>query len=40
MTGEAPKAGNALTDKQRELQELRKQVKRLTMERDILNEEG
>ena len=30
-----PKVGNALTDEQRELQELRKQVKRLTMERDI-----
>lgn len=40
ISGEAPKAGNALTDEQRELQELRKQVKRLTMERDILNEEG
>ena len=40
MSGEAPKVGNALTDEQRELQELRKQVKRLTMERDILNEEG
>ena len=38
MSGQAPKVGNALTDKQRELQELRKQVKRLTMERDILNE--
>ena len=38
--GQAPKVGNALTDEQRELQELRKQVKRLTMERDILNEEG
>ncbi|WP_274903206.1 hypothetical protein [Psychrobacter sp. DAB_AL62B] len=31
---------SALTDEQREFQELRKQVKRLTMERDILNEEG
>ena len=40
MSGQAPKVGNALTDEQRELQELRKQVKRLTMERDILNEEG
>ena len=40
INGEAPKVGNALTDEQRELQELRKQVKRLTMERDILNEEG
>ena len=38
MSGQAPKVGNALTDEQRELQELRKQVKRLTMERDILNE--
>lgn len=28
--------GNALTDEQRELQQRRKQVKRLTMERDIL----
>ena len=36
INGEAPKVGNALTDEQRELQELRKQVKRLTMERDIL----
>ena len=36
MGGKAPKVGNALTDEQRELQELRKQVKRLTMERDIL----
>lgn len=36
MSGQAPKVGNALTDEQRELQELRKQVKRLTMERDIL----
>jgi len=40
MSGQAPKVGNALTDEQRELQDLRKQVKRLTMERDILNEEG
>ena len=40
INGEAPKVGNPLTDEQRELQELRKQVKRLTMERDILNEEG
>ena len=40
INGEAPKVGNALTDEQRELQELRKQIKRLTMERDILNEEG
>ncbi|SLJ84315.1 transposase [Psychrobacter sp. DAB_AL43B] len=40
MSSQAPKVGNALTDEQRELQELRKQVKRLTMERDILNEEG
>jgi len=39
LNGETPKAGNALTDEQRELQQLRKQVKRLTMERDILNEE-
>ena len=38
--GIAPATGLALTDEQRELQELRKQVKRLTMERDILNEEG
>ena len=36
MTGQATKVGNALKDEQRELQELRKQVKRLTMERDIL----
>ncbi|MEC5211311.1 transposase-like protein [Psychrobacter sp. PL15] len=36
MNGQAPTIGNALTDEQRELQELRKQVKRLTMERDIL----
>ncbi|OXL18938.1 hypothetical protein CAN34_11785 [Psychrobacter sp. DAB_AL32B] len=36
LNGQAPKAGNSLTDEQRELQELRKQVKRLTMERDIL----
>ncbi|WP_457859015.1 transposase [Psychrobacter pulmonis] len=34
--GVAPAADLALTDEQRELQELRKQVKRLTMERDIL----
>ena len=34
--GVAPATGVALTDEQRELQELRKQVKRLTMERDIL----
>ena len=34
--GIAPATGLALTDEQRELQELRKQVKRLTMERDIL----
>ena len=40
INGEAPKVGNALTNEQRELQELRKQVKRLTMERDILNEEA
>ena len=36
MTGQAPKVGNALTDEQRELQELRKENKRLRMERDIL----
>ena len=36
INGEAPKVGNALTDEKRELQELRKQVKRLTMEREIL----
>ena len=36
MRGQAPKVGNALIDEQRELQELRKQVKRPTMERDIL----
>ena len=36
MSDQAPKVGNALTDEQRELQELRKQVERLTMERDIL----
>ena len=40
INGEAPKVGNVLTDEQRELQELRKQVERLTMARDILNEEG
>ncbi|MBE0405859.1 transposase [Psychrobacter sp. AOP22-C1-22] len=34
--GISPTQGLALTDDQRELQELRKQVKRLTMERDIL----
>ena len=34
--GITPVTGLALTDEQRELQELRKQVKRLTMERDIL----
>ena len=34
--GIAPATGLALTDEQRELQELRKQVKRLTIERDIL----
>ena len=32
--------GNALTDEQRELQQLRKENKCLRMERDILNEEG
>ena len=36
VSGQAPKVGNALTDEQRELQELRNQVERLTMERDIL----
>ena len=36
MSGQAPKVGNALTGEQRELQDLRKQVKCLTMERDIL----
>lgn len=36
INGQSPKTSNALTDEQRELQELRKQVKRLTMERDIL----
>lgn len=40
MSGQAHKFGNALTDDQHELQELRKQVKRLTMERDILKEDG
>ena len=34
--GVAPTTGLALTDEQRELQALRKQVRRLTMERDIL----
>ena len=34
--GIAPATGLALTDEQRELQELRKQVKRLTIERDSL----
>ena len=34
--GITPATGLALTDGQRELQALRKQVKRLTMERDIL----
>lgn len=38
--GVTPTQGLALTDEQRELQALRKQVKHLTMERDILNEEG
>ena len=36
IEGQAPKSSNALTDEQRDLQELRKQVKGLTMERDIL----
>lgn len=36
VSGQAPKVGNALIDERRELYELRKQVKRLTMERDIL----
>ena len=36
ISGKAPTTGNGLTDEQRELQELRKQVKRLTIERDIL----
>jgi transposase len=40
MNGQAPKTGNTLTDEQRELQELRKENKRLRMERDIINEEG
>jgi transposase len=34
--GVTPTTGLALTDEQRELQALRKQVRRLTMERDIL----
>ena len=34
--GVAPATGLALTDEQRELQELRKENKRLRMERDIL----
>ena len=34
--GVTPTQGLALTDEQRELQALRKQVKQLTMERDIL----
>ena len=34
--GIAPATGLALTDEQRELKELRKHVKRLTMERDII----
>ena len=38
--GATPTQGLALTDEQRELQALRKQVKQLIMERDILNEEG
>ena len=40
LTGQVPKVGNALTDEQRELQELRKENKHLRMERDISNEEG
>ena len=36
VTGQEPKAGDALTDEQRELQELLKENKRLKMERDIL----
>ena len=36
VSGQAPKIGNALTDEQRELQELRRENKRLRMERDIL----
>ena len=36
MNGLPPTTGNALTDEQRELQELRKKNKRLRMERDIL----
>lgn len=34
--GIAPTQGKALTDEQRELQQLRQQVRQLTMERDIL----
>ena len=36
IDGQAPKVGNALTDEQRKLKELRKKNKRLRMERDIL----
>jgi transposase len=38
--GIAPTQGKALTDEQRELQQLRKENKRLRMACDILNEEG
>ena len=40
IQGESPSTGKALTAEQLELQQLRKQVKQLTIERDILNEEG
>ena len=36
MNGHSPKTGNALTDEQRELQQLRFDNERLRMERDIL----
>lgn len=36
IQGEAPATGKALTAEQLEIQQLRKQVKQLTMERDIL----
>lgn len=32
--------GNALTEEQREIQQLKKEVAQLKLERDILNEEG
>ena len=40
MVGCLLSKGNALTEEQREIQRLKREVAQLKLERDILNEEG